>query len=312
VKQGASPSQIQFLYDTPIAAPRVVTLDLATGKATFSAEQNQALNSSDFVTEKIIANYNDVEGKPQTVPAFVSRPKTMASDGQSLSYYKIYGGFDVGPQYVGYSPSTASWLMNGGLAVDPVLPGDGGLGSGNYQEGLGAGISNTDLALAAIIQKLHDMGYTSPEKTGIYGRSNGGMAVNNMLNQRPNLIGAAVTESGVNSLFDSPVINPDTGQYWTPEFGDPQNPDQVGWMSKIDVINNLTADKKLPPTMVAIGTKDGVVNVGNGITYHDIRQRLGIGETVLYSRIGEGHDPVNLNLALQTAFLWDRLSKPKS
>jgi hypothetical protein len=312
VKQGASPSQIQFQYDTPIDAPRVVTVDMTTGKASFSAAQTQAFNSSDYVSEKLIVPYTDVDGNPQTVPAIVSRPKAMATDGKSLSYFKVYGGFDVGPQYVGYSPSTASWLMNGGVAVDPVLPGDGGLGSGNYQEGLGKGIENTDLALTAIIQKLHDLGYTSPETTGIYGRSNGGMVVNNMLNKRPTMIGAAVSESGVNSLFDSPVINPDTGQYWTPEFGDPQDPNQVGWMSRLDPINNLNAEQKLPPTMIAIGTKDGVVNVGNGITYHELRRSLNNGESVLYSRIGEGHDPVNLNLALQTAFLWDRLSKPKS
>ena len=133
------------------------------------------------------------------------------------------------------------------------------------------------------------------------------MEVNSFLNEHPTLVGAAVSESGVNSIFDSPVINPDTGRYWVDEFGNPRIPNQVAWMTKQDVLNNLSPDTKLPPTLVAIGTKDGVVNAGNGITYHNMRQTMGNGETRLYSRIGEGHDPVNLNLAFQSAFLRDRL-----
>jgi hypothetical protein len=313
VRAGASPSQLQFLYDTPIAHPRVLMADLATGKGDFSPLSSDVFNTDNFVTDKIMVPYADVEGKMQNAPVYVSHSKSMALNGQNPAMFKIYGGFDVGPQYIGYSLSTASWLEgHGGVAVDPVLPGDGGLGKGNYQEGVGAGMENVNLALTAIIEKLHDMGISSPEKTGIYGRSDGGRAVNTFLNRRPELIGAAVSESGVNSIFDSPVINVDTGQYWTSDFGDPSNADQVGWMAKLDVLKNLDAAKKYPPTLIEIGTKDGVVNVGNGITYHAIRQQMANGETLLYSRIGEGHDPVNLNLALQTAFLWSRLKPPMS
>jgi prolyl oligopeptidase len=157
------------------------------------------------------------------------------------------------------------------------------------------------------------MGISSPQTTGVYGRSYGGLDVNMMLNKRPELFGAAVSESGVNSIIDSPVINPDTGEYWKDEFGDPQDPQQMAWMAKLDVLNNVSATTKYPPTLVEIGTIDGVVNVGNGITYHNIRQGMNNGEVLLYSRIGEGHDPSTL--ALQTAFLLDRLrpaAKPTS
>src|SRR5262249_50412386 len=152
----------------------------------------------------LLVPWTDINGKPQTAPAFVSYPKDMPMNGQNPSMFEIYGGFDVGPQYLRYMANSASWMKRGGVSVDPVLPGDGGLGSGNYQEGLLTGIHNNVLAMAAIIEKLHEMGITSPEKTGVYGRSNGGMMVNHLLNSRPELFGAAVTESGVDSLFDSP------------------------------------------------------------------------------------------------------------
>jgi len=309
VRAGATPSQLQFLYDTPISPPQALTLDLSANKSDFSPVSGFSFNTDDFVTDKLLVPYKDVNGNAQIVPAFVSRAKTMVNDGKNPALFEIYGGFDVGPQYLKYMANSASWLERGGVSVEPVLPGDGGLGSGNFQEGVLTGINNNVLAMTAIIEKLHELGITSPESTGVYGRSNGGMVVNVLLNNRPELFGAAVTESGVNSIFDSPVINPDTGQYWKDEFGNPKDPAQVGWMSKVDVLNNVSAAKQYPPTLVEIGTIDGVVNVGNGITYANMRQGMNNGETLLYARIGEGHDPSSL--ALQTAFLWDRL-KPKT
>lgn len=158
----------------------------------------------------------------------------------------------------------------------------------------------------AIIAKMHELGFSSPGTDGVYGRSNGGEGVGLLLNARPKMFGAAVTESGVHSIIDSPTINPDTGEYWKDEFGDPSKPAQFKVMKAQDVINNLSKDTQYPPTMGILGTIDGVVNPGNTITYANIRQGMGNGEMVLYSRFGEGHDP--LSLAIQTAFLKDKLS----
>lgn len=306
VKAGESPSQIQFLYDTPNSPPQALTLDLAANKADFSSLPGYSFDTDKFVTQKIMVPYNDIDGKAQTAPVFVSYPKDMQMNGANNALFEIYGGFDVAPQYLRYMANSAAWMKRGGVAVSPVLPGDGGLGLFNYQEGLQAGIQNNVNAMAAIVEKLHDMGITSPERSGIYGRSNGGMMVAMLLNERSDLFGAAVTESGVDSIIDSPVINPDTGRYWQPEFGNPKDPKQIGWMSKLDGLNNVSPSKSYPPTLVILGTMDGVVNAGNGITYANLRFGLpNNGETTLYSRYGEGHDPTSLTL--QTAHLWSHL-----
>jgi hypothetical protein len=313
VRPGASPSQLQFLYDTPILPPHALTIDMVGNKASLSPLPGYSFNSDTFVTEKLLVPYTDIAGKSQTVAAFVSYPKDLVKDGTNLALMEIYGGFDVAPQYLRYMANSASWLTDGRVKIDPLLPGDGGRGSSNYKEALLAGMENDVLAAAAIVERVHQMGISSPQTTGVYGRSYGGLDVNMMLNKRPELFGAAVSESGVNSIIDSPVINPDTGEYWKDEFGDPQDPQQMAWMAKLDVLNNVSATTKYPPTLVEIGTIDGVVNVGNGITYHNIRQGMNNGEVLLYSRIGEGHDPSTL--ALQTAFLLDRLrpaAKPTS
>jgi hypothetical protein len=309
VRAGATPSQIQFLYDTPILPPHALTLDLAANTSELSDMSGYSFPTDNFVTDRLLVPYLDKNQNPQIAPAFVSYPKAMVKNGENLAISEIYGGFNVGPQYLKYMANSASWVEDAGVHVSPVLPGDGGLGDANYQEGLLKGISNNVLAMTAIVEKLHELGYTSPKYTGVYGRSNGGAEVALLLNTRPDLFGAAVTESPVTSFFDSPTINVDTGSNWTSEFGDPTDPSQVDWMSEIDPLTNISASKPTPPTMVIIGTVDGVVNVGNGITYATMRQGMNNGETLLYARVGEGHDPTSL--ALQTAFLKDRL-RPKT
>lgn len=307
VRPGPNPTQVQFLYDTPISAPQAVTVDLASNQATLSPLPGYNFNSNNFVTDKIKVPYTDVNGQSQTVPVYISHAKDVPHNGQNRAVIPIYGGFDITPQYLQFMPNTAAWLTRGGVTVVPVLPGDGGEGAGNYDEGLLQGIENTDRAVAAVAQKVQELGYSSPQTTGLYGRSNGGMMVGTVLNNHGNLFGAAVAESGVMSLFDSPTINVDTGSYWEDEFGDPGDPQQVPWMSKLDVLNNLSAQKSYPPTLVEYGTLDGIVNVGNSLTYGTTRQSMNNGETLLYGRVGEGHDPSSLTL--QTAFLWDRLGE---
>ena len=307
VRQGANGSQLQFLYDSAISPPRVVTLDLSTDKAQTSAAQKDVFNTDDFKTEKLMVPYTDIGGKEQNVPVYVSHRNDLPLDHKNPALTQIYGGFNIAPEWTGYYPSSANWLQRGGVVIDPVLPGDGGRGTGNFQAGMGPGIENTERALTAAIKKVQDMGLASPETTGIYGRSNGGMVVNTLLNKNPEVLGAAVSESGVDSLFDNANINVETGKYWTDEFGDPSDADQAAWMAELDVLSNLSADKHYPATLIEIGAKDGVVNVGNGISVASIRQKINNGETLLYTRDTEGHDPTALDL--QTAFLWSRLSK---
>jgi prolyl oligopeptidase PreP (S9A serine peptidase family) len=307
VRQGENSSQLQFLFDSDISPPQVVTLDLSNDKAQTSAAQKDVFNTDEFKTEKLMVPYTDIDGKEQNVPVYVSHRKDLPLDRKNPALTQIYGGFNIAPEWIGYYPSSATWLQRGGVIIDPVLPGDGGRGTGNFQAGMGAGIENTERALTAAIKKVQDMGLASPETTGIYGRSNGGMVVNTLINRNPEVLGAAVSESGVDSLFDNANINVETGKYWTDEFGDPSDAEQAAWMSKLDVLTNLSADKHYPATLIEIGARDGVVNVGNGISVASIRQKMNNGETLLYTRDTEGHDPSSLDL--QTAFLWSRLNK---
>ncbi len=306
-KAGSTPSEINLLFDTPTSAPRILHLDTATNEVNWSPQRNDAFDSGNYVTEKVVVPWQDIDGKAQEMPVYVSHNKTMKLDGNNNALAEVYGGFDVAPYWPQFYPETANWLEQGGVTIAPVLPGDGGRGLANYELGIGARKQNTYLATIAMVEQLQKMGFTSPARTGIYGVSNGGTGVNTVLNMRPDLFGAASSESAVNSVIDSPTINVRAGKDWTAEFGDPAKPEDFKRMSKIDVLNNISASQKYPPMLIGVGAKDGIVNAGNGITYASLRQSMDNGETLLRVRLSEGHEPEDL--VAQTAFLWSRLSK---
>ncbi len=53
--------------------------------------------------------------------------------------------------------------------------------------------------------RLHDEGYSTPNRTAIFGKSSGGLAVGNVCNMWPHLIQAAILE--VNIINDNIIIN---------------------------------------------------------------------------------------------------------
>lgn len=305
MRPGQRNSEVVMIYDSPTMAPRTIRLDAQTGKTTVEKPRLDAFDSEDFTTEKVKVTYRDREGNKQTLPMYISRPNDLSPNGTAPTLFNVYGGFNQVEPYMQYRPASAAWLKHGGVLATAVFPGDGGLGEANHALGAGINKENTVLALIAAAEKIKEMGISSPNHMAIAGASNGGMVASAVLNKRPDLFGAAAIDSPVTSIFDIPKINPGSQKHWLKELGDSKRKEQVSWMSRIDVLNNISASRAYPPTIVSIGTKDGIVNAGNGITYASIRQGLHNSETLLDVNFGGGH--ASTSLAAQYAFLWERV-----
>lgn len=310
-KPGANDSQLQFLYSTPTDEARILSLDLSNDQATLSSSRSDIFDSNKFITEKITVPYADREGRTEEVPVYISHNRDMHLDGKNPTLLNVYGGFHMSPQ-LGFSPFKASWLEHGGVLVQPVLPGDGGRGERYHESGIGINKENTFLATIAVAKKLQEMGISSPETTGMFGGSNGGMVVNAVLNNEKSqgLFGAAVSDSAPNSIFDlyMPPGQKEPHEDWKTEYGNPMDPNQRIWMGKLDVLTNVSAAKQYPPTLIGIGTDDFRVNPSVGITYASMRQAMKNGEALLYTRWGEGHELNAKDYGLEMAFLWSRLT----
>ena len=77
---------------------------------------------------------------------------------------------------------------------------------------------------AAVARDLQTRGITSPRRTGIYGRSNGGVLTSVAMTQHPELINAAVIESPLIDMLRYHELP--AGASWIGEYGDPRIPDR--------------------------------------------------------------------------------------
>jgi oligopeptidase B len=83
------------------------------------------------------------------------------------------------------------------------------MGNGWYEEGKLAKKPNTFKDFISCAEFLIKEGYTSREKLAIYGRSAGGLLIGAVVNARPDLFKAVLTEvpfvDVINTMFDSSI-----------------------------------------------------------------------------------------------------------
>jgi prolyl oligopeptidase len=151
----------------------------------------------------------------------VVRPKQTRAGGAPTLLFG-YGGFQVSKPPV-YIPEMGKlWLENGGVFVNANIRGGGEFGPAWHQSVLREKRQGVFDDFTAVAEDLVRRGITTPDRLGIYGRSNGGVLTSVAITQRPELFDAAVIESPLVDMLryhDLPA-----GASWIGEYGDPGVP----------------------------------------------------------------------------------------
>lgn len=108
-----------------------------------------------------------------------------------------------------FSTTRLSLLDRGFVYAVAHVRGGSDMGNGWYQEGKLAKKTNTFHDFIACAEFLIKEGYTSQDKLAIYGRSAGGLLIGSVVNMRPDLFKAALTQvpyvDVINTMFDSSI-----------------------------------------------------------------------------------------------------------
>lgn len=233
------------LLEPTAAAPET----LRTAPARFDA--------STHVVEQFEATSSD----GTKIPYFVTRPRDLAMDGSAPTIIYGYGGFQVSkpPAYI---PEMGKlWLENGGVYVNANIRGGGEFGPDWHQSVLK---ENRQLAFddfAAVAADLHARGITSPRRTGIYGRSNGGVLTSVTVTQHPELINAAVIESPLIDMLRYHELP--AGASWIGEYGDPRIPEEAAFIARYSAYQQLRPDVDYPRVYITTNTRDDRVHPGH-------------------------------------------------
>jgi prolyl oligopeptidase len=159
--------------------------------------------------------------------------------------------------------------------------------------------------------------YTSTPRLALTGRSNGGLLVGAVINQRPELFGAAVPEVGVMDMlrFDKFTI----GWNWIADYGSSDNAEEFKALYAYSPLHNIRAGVKYPPTLITTADHDDRVVPAHSFKYAATLQALASKENPVLIRIEtkSGHGASSLTKQLEAtadidAFLMHNLGvEPK-
>jgi prolyl oligopeptidase len=98
-------------------------------------------------------------------------------------------------------------------------------------------------------------GYTSTPRLAIQGGSNGGLLVGAVLNQRPDLFGAALPAVGVMDMlrYHLPSSN---ARAWSSDYGLSENEDEFQALLAYSPYHNISAGTCYPPTWITTADHD--------------------------------------------------------
>ncbi|MEM7220751.1 MAG: prolyl oligopeptidase family serine peptidase [Pseudomonadota bacterium] len=247
-----------FTYSSVNRPPTTYRYDVAVGERTTLREPDVGFDPDDFSVQQVF--YSSRDGT--RIPMLITHRKDVALENAPTLLYG-YGGFNISLRPT-FSVSRMGWLSLGGVYAVANLRGGGEYGSEWHKAGTGANKQNVFDDFIAAAEHLIDEGITSPEKLAIYGRSNGGLLVGAVLNQRPDLFAAALPAVGVMDMLRFQRFT--AGRFWTDDYGASDNADEFAALHAYSPYHNIR-DQAYPPVLITTADTDDRVVPGHSFKY---------------------------------------------
>lgn len=227
----------------------IYKFDVKTGKSEQFFESTLKFNPSDYVEKQVF--YTSKDGTK--VPMFIVHKKGLELNGQNPTYLYAYGGFNVNLT-PSFSTSRIILLENGGVFAMPNLRGGGEYGEEWHKAGMLHNKQNVFDDYIAAAEYLIDNNYTSKEKLGIAGGSNGGLLVGAAMTQRPDLFAVTFPAVGVMDMLRYHKFT--VGWGWVPEYGSSDDPEHFENLLSYSPLHNLKENVEYPATMITTADHD--------------------------------------------------------
>lgn len=249
-----------FLYADFTSPSSSYRLDLGTGEVTLLKRPKVAFDPAQFEVKQQFFKSKD----GTRVPMFIVHKKGLKLDGSNPVWLYGYGGFNVSLT-PGFSASRVPWLERGGVYVVVNLRGGGEYGKAWHEAAIKQRRQNAFDDFIGAAEWLISNKVTSKGKIAINGGSNGGLLVGAVMNQRPDLLGAAIPEVGVMDMLRFHKFT--IGWAWISDYGSADNAEEFKTLYAYSPLHNLKSGVKYPATLIMTADHDDRVVPAHSFKY---------------------------------------------
>ena len=258
-----------------------------------------------------VAQYEAISRDGTGIPYFIVHPKDIEKDGSHPTLLSAYGGFEIS-RTPSYNPTVgAGWLEREGIYVVANIRGGGEFGPEWHRAAQRENRQRAFDDFIAVAEDLIERGFTSPERLGIQGGSNGGLLVGAAFTQRPDLFNAVVCAVPLLDMRRYHTLL--AGASWMAEYGNPDDPDDWEFIKEYSPYHNLAENQPYPRVLFTTTTRDDRVHPGHARKMAAKMEDMGY--TVFYfenTEGGHGAGVTNEQRALLSAitytYLWNELT----
>ncbi|MDL2716465.1 MAG: prolyl oligopeptidase family serine peptidase [Acidobacteriota bacterium] len=256
----------------------VYRLDLASAAATVFQKPRVDFDPAAFETKQVFVSSTD----GTKVPMFLVAKKDARWDGTNPTLLTAYGGFNV-PVLPSFSVKYLAFIERGGVLAQACLRGGSEYGEEWHKGGMLEKKQNVFDDFAAAARWLVENKVTSAKRLAIAGGSNGGLLVGAVLNQHPELFGAALPAVGVMDMLRFQKFT--IGWAWTNEYGSAENAEQFKFIYAYSPLHNIRRGFAYPPVLVTTADHDDRVVPAHSFKYAAALQEAQGGEAPVLIRI---------------------------
>jgi prolyl oligopeptidase len=252
--------------------------DPESGTSVVLREPKVAFDPAAYETAQVF--YSSRDGT--RIPMFLVHRRGLERDGQNPTILYGYGGFNISMN-PGFSLGVVSWLEMGGVWAVANLRGGGEYGKEWHEAGRLARKQNVFDDFVAAAEHLIAEGYTTTPKLAIYGGSNGGLLVGAVLNQRPDLFGAAIAAVGVMDMLRFHLFT--IGWAWKSDYGSAETREGFETLVRYSPLHNIRRGTAYPAVLITTADHDDRVVPAHSFKYAAALQKAQGGDAPVLIRI---------------------------
>lgn len=255
-------NEVYFKFSSFTSPGTFYAFDTQTGQSKVYAQAQVNFDCSNFTTEQV--SFNSKDGT--VIRAFLVHKKGLKLNGKNPVLLYGYGGFNISIN-PSFSTAIIPFIENGGIYAAVNLRGGAEYGEEWHKAGTKLNKQNVFDDFIAAAEFLIREKYTSAKRIACRGGSNGGLLVGAVVNQRPDLFGAAVAQVGVMDMLRYHKFT--IGWNWAADYGtSADSKEMFEYLYRYSPLHNIKNDgTPYPPMLVTTADHDDRVVPAHSFKY---------------------------------------------